>query len=1685
MRVPNITTYSQSTYFLGNLTSDLQGANEVVSTQKQIIEISDDPVGLNQVLTLKNSLGNLQQIEQNVTLGKSWLEIVENALDNVNNLILETKTEVTRLANDSTTANERLNAIARVNDIMEQIVTLGNTQVNGSYVFSGTDSNIKPFEFDPNGYPEQVIYKGNDIPFEIRTDKNSGVEVGRDGEKTFWDDEIKINELNNTIVFKEDLGRGSTSQKTLTAVIPDGEYTPETLSQAIRNALNSTSEESGYQVNYLVDYDVEQKTYTIQADGSHEGFLQTTFLWENGGDAYLNEMTAGNGIDPDDLDIQVNNKKALTIATTKDGETKPLRFVWDGDANWIVEDNPGYIIPAKIQGTALGFDVDLDESGAPDISVKLENSALAEGAYVEFEIIPEKGDFSVGHEIGFSGSNTISTPPVSDTQAQFVTNLIITSGINDKINFVEKGTPSVIASGTVLDADYTVALNLAVTSGTLIAGSTLASGSVIVSGTTLGAGTIIGSGIPLVSDFTIGRTLSGISSGTLISGSSLGSGSILGSGSVLSAGTTMGSGSIIGSGTILTADVVLGQSSADLGGGLLQSGSSLTSGTILGAGTQLNSGTIIGSGTVLTGDFQLDSDVTASHGGVLTAGSFVASGSILLSGTVLASGEQISLVTGLDSGSVTGDGVSSLATLANATTMGAAASYTVISGGDILNQGILTLDSGSMLAYGTASGIAASGSVFASVQITTASGVTLDSDMTLNGSDMVLTSDTTLVAGTTILAGSTLLSGSFVDDVGIVNSDNVLTLASNMTLKGVSTLNGPAANNVLGGDLTLVSGTTIATDSFLLTGSFVDDGAITTGSDTLLDADVNVTGSTGIVLGGDMIVLTGTVIAVDSILELGSVVNRDLPIDSAQIIAAGTVFPADYGTTTTVVLGSGTLASGTDFIAGSTIVSGSILGAGTVFGSGTVLTADFQVATDIVVADSGLLTAGSFVPSGSTLTAGTILASGEQMNLSNASGTTDIISGDGLSSLAALASGTLGVEASYITVSGDTLSDGIGTLTSGSILLFSTSSGLVTSGSTFAGSQFTTSSGSTLNADMNVVGQGVTLGDDMTVLAGTTLGANSVIAQGSSIDVTITTGGTSGELTATITAGDYTDMDALCLEIKTQLDNQSANKISYAVSYDPVASLFNIREDGTTLEGLDLLWKTGANSNTSLGSTLGYYTLDDALTYPGTDTAPVHCSITIDDTNDTLDFEEVNGVGVASGTIRAFISHGTYTDMAELLNEIEASMEAVSDNGIDYEVSYDNLGDPKLTIQSQAGALNELRLFNDSGVDSIKETLGFDAATTGYTSYDSTNAPVLMEFTSDNNKIDFQEKDSAGILSDQINIEIPNGSYSNLDDVAVEIQNALREDSPNQIEYEVSYDFGTGKFVIKGSDADLSSFSLLWETGKNSSESAAELLGIDPTQDDVMVFSESDKEVVNITIDAFNNKIDFQEIVSGSEGKSVDNLTASIESKTYTSYPELVQEIEEALERESHNNGNDIKYSVSWDEQTHKFSIKENGTQLEEFRLLWQSGDNAPTDQGGTGFSIGSVIGFDGNSDDVKTPLSSHDAVNWGVFNTLIDLKEYLADNDRNGIERTLGRLETNYGNMTSRIVDTGMKYSRLEIRETITTQMNLSLTERKSIIEDADIVESIMKLQNLTTSYQAALSSTAKVMNLSLLDYL
>ncbi len=88
-------------------------------------------------------------------------------------------------------------------------------------------------------------------------------------------------------------------------------------------------------------------------------------------------------------------------------------------------------------------------------------------------------------------------------------------------------------------------------------------------------------------------------------------------------------------------------------------------------------------------------------------------------------------------------------------------------------------------------------------------------------------------------------------------------------------------------------------------------------------------------------------------------------------------------------------------------------------------------------------------------------------------------------------------------------------------------------------------------------------------------------------------------------------------------------------------------------------------------------------------------------------------------------------------------------------------------------------------------------------------------------------------------------------------------------------------------------------------------------------------------------------------------------------------------------------------------------------------------------------------------------------------------------LDQSIADTEETMESLTEQISDFGGIYNRLEVQGQIYDELELSVRSNLSIKEDTDIVEAIMQLEAKTTAYEAALSAAAKVMDLSLLDFL
>ncbi|AEI38753.1 flagellar hook-associated protein FlgL [Paenibacillus mucilaginosus] len=133
---------------LRNINSNLNRINthqNELSTGRRINKPSDDPVGMTFSLRYRSELSANDQYESNVTTAISWLEYTDTTLDQANTVIQRARELAVQGAN-GTNPQQALDAIkTEIDQLYQQMVTIGNSEFNGKHVFNGQITDQAPY----------------------------------------------------------------------------------------------------------------------------------------------------------------------------------------------------------------------------------------------------------------------------------------------------------------------------------------------------------------------------------------------------------------------------------------------------------------------------------------------------------------------------------------------------------------------------------------------------------------------------------------------------------------------------------------------------------------------------------------------------------------------------------------------------------------------------------------------------------------------------------------------------------------------------------------------------------------------------------------------------------------------------------------------------------------------------------------------------------------------------------------------------------------------------------------------------------------------------------------------------------------------------------------------------------------------------------------------------------------------------------------------------------------------------------------------------------------------------------------------------------------------------------------------------------------------------------------------------
>ncbi|MFQ6039333.1 MAG: flagellar hook-associated protein FlgL [Candidatus Poribacteria bacterium] len=141
-----------------------------------------------------------------------------------------------------------------------------------------------------------------------------------------------------------------------------------------------------------------------------------------------------------------------------------------------------------------------------------------------------------------------------------------------------------------------------------------------------------------------------------------------------------------------------------------------------------------------------------------------------------------------------------------------------------------------------------------------------------------------------------------------------------------------------------------------------------------------------------------------------------------------------------------------------------------------------------------------------------------------------------------------------------------------------------------------------------------------------------------------------------------------------------------------------------------------------------------------------------------------------------------------------------------------------------------------------------------------------------------------------------------------------------------------------------------------------------------------------------------------------------------------------------------------------------------------------------------STVTYHGDEGQIQRQIGFHETIQANivgsdvfpqVFDTLINLREAVQQNDQGAIQAAIDDLDANIKTTLNTQADVGTRVNRLETQKERLLNAKRDITQILSDTEDVDLAEAITEFSLKQTALQAALESAARIIQPSLLNFL
>lgn len=159
MRISTAWAQQLTVNAMANQQTKLANLQQQLSTGLKVSVPADDPAAAVKILDFDKTIAKTNQYQSNIDTARGRLNIEESALTTAGGILDRAKDLTTNAMNDALNNSDRLTIKAEVDQLIQELAGVANTQnANGEFIFSGDLSSVPPFA--KNATTGNYVYQG-------------------------------------------------------------------------------------------------------------------------------------------------------------------------------------------------------------------------------------------------------------------------------------------------------------------------------------------------------------------------------------------------------------------------------------------------------------------------------------------------------------------------------------------------------------------------------------------------------------------------------------------------------------------------------------------------------------------------------------------------------------------------------------------------------------------------------------------------------------------------------------------------------------------------------------------------------------------------------------------------------------------------------------------------------------------------------------------------------------------------------------------------------------------------------------------------------------------------------------------------------------------------------------------------------------------------------------------------------------------------------------------------------------------------------------------------------------------------------------------------------------------------------------------------------------------------------------